>query len=177
MTHHFATPILPMLVLAALLALLTPRLVLAAESPAGSVKSVSGQAVVWRGGAAHTLKPGERIFEHDVFVTGKTGSLGLVLRDNTTLALGPSSRLEVTEFLFAPKKNELAQTLRLSRGSMAMVSGETAKFNPDAAKMETPLCAIGIPGAHFRLWASPGGETQAEAAQTVPAVTGREAAE
>lgn len=175
MTRHFATPMLPLLVLALLLALFAARPILAAETPAGSVKSVSGQAVVWRGGAAHALKNGERIFEHDVLVTGKNGSLGVVLRDNATLSLGPSSRLTVSKFLFAPEKGALAQVLRLSRGSMAAVSGEIVKLNPAAAKVETPLYTIGIRGTHFRLCVAPGNETPAEAAQTVPAATTPEA--
>ena len=124
----------------------------ASDSAAGSVKNISGPATVARGGAAPmALKRGDRIFEKDVLVTGKDASLGLILRDDTTLALGPGSRLVVERFLFEPAKGNLAQVLRITRGSMATVSGEIVKLNPNVARVETPLYSIGIRGTHFLL--------------------------
>jgi len=135
-------------------------------TPAGSVKNITGVAAVLRAGATAQLKPGDRVFEKDVLTTGKASSMGLIMRDNSTLSLGPSSRLVVERFLFAPEKDALAQALRLSRGSMAAVSGEIVKLNPDVAKVDTPLYTIGIRGTHFQLCVEPGHETPEEAAQT-----------
>jgi hypothetical protein len=135
--------------------------------PAGSVKNVSGEAAVIRAGAAPlALKPGDRIFARDVLTTGAGAALGLVLRDNTTLGLGPNSRLVLERFLFAPATGSLAQALRLSRGSLAAVSGEIVKLNPEAARVDTPVCSVGIRGTHFLLHMEPGFETPEEAAQT-----------
>jgi hypothetical protein len=137
------------------------------EEPAGSVKSVSGQAAVIRAGASPVaLKPGDRVFEKDVLTTGKNASMGLVLRDNTTLGMGPDSRLVVERFLFAPATGSLAQVLKLTRGSLATVSGEIVKLNPEVARVDTPLYTIGIRGTHFLLHMEPGFETSEEAAQT-----------
>lgn len=149
--------------------LLCGSLALAAgEGPAGSIKSVTGEAQVIRAGAAPAgLKPGDRIFEKDVLTTGKGASLGIILRDNSTLALGPGSRLVVERFLFEPEKGALAQVLRLSRGSMAAVSGEIVKLNPGMAKVETPIYTVGIRGTHFLLHQEPGFETPEEKAQAV----------
>ena len=176
--HAFPRLAFLRLALAALLLALAPVLAAAAEaSPAGSVKNVTGVAAVLRGGGAPLpLKPGDRVFEKDVLTTGKSSSIGLILRDNSTLSLGPSSRLVVERFLFAPEKGALAQVLRLSRGSMAAVSGEIVKLNPEVAKVETPLYTIGIRGTHFLLTVEPGHETKAEAAQTPEATNVPEAA-
>jgi len=154
-----------------LLALPVRPALAAGESPAGSVKSVTGEAQVLRTGVAPlTLKRGDRVFEKDVLTTGKGGSLGLVMRDNSTLALGPGSRLVVERFLFEPEKGALGQVLRLSRGSMAAVSGEIVKLNPAVAKVDTPVYSVGIRGTHFLLSVEPGFETPEEAAQAaVPA--------
>jgi len=84
-----------------------------------------------------------------VLTTGKGSSLGLVLRDNSTLSLGPSSRLVVERFLFAPEKGALASVLRVAKGSAACVTGEIAKLSPDAVKVQTPTATIGIRGTHF----------------------------
>ncbi len=145
----------------------------AGEPAAGSVKSVSGEAQVLRIGAAPlALKQGDRVFEKDVLTTGKGAALGLVMRDNSTLSLGPGSRLVVERFLFEPEKGALAQVLRLSRGSMAAVSGEIVKLNPAVARVDTPVYSVGIRGTHFLLNVEPGFETPEEAAQAVvPVVT------
>jgi len=151
-----------------LLALPVRSAVAAEASPAGSVKSVSGEAQVLRSGAAPLpLKHGDRIFEKDVLTTGKGAALGLVLRDNSTLSLGPGSRLVVERFLFEPEKGALAQVLKLSRGSMAAVSGEIVKLNPAVAKIDTPVYSVGIRGTHVLLNVEPGFETPEEAAQAV----------
>ncbi len=135
-------------------------------APAGSVKNISGTARLIRGGGeAVALNPGDRVFEKDVLVTGPDGSLGVILRDDTVLSLGPGARLVIEKFLFDPAKGALAQTLRLTRGSMAAVSGAIVKLNPAAAKVETPLYTIGIRGTHILVNMEPGHETPEEAAQ------------
>lgn len=177
MPKHPATPqrfLCTLAVLALPLLAIQARPALAAEaSPAGSVKSVSGEAQVLRGGATPlALKHGDRIFEKDVLTTGKGAALGLVMRDNSTLSLGPGSRLVVERFLFEPEKGALAQALKLSRGSMAAVSGEIVKLNPAVARIDTPVYSVGIRGTHILLNVEPGFETPEEAAQTVASPAG-----
>lgn len=136
-----------------------------AGNPAGSVKNAAAASVIRAGAAPLALNSGDRVFEKDVLVTAGQGSLGLILRDNTTLALGPGARLVLERFHFEPASGGLAQTLRLTRGSLAAVSGEIAKLNPAAAKVDTPLYTIGIRGTHFLLSVEPGAETPVERAQ------------
>jgi hypothetical protein len=78
----------------------------------------------------------------------------------------------VERFLFEPEQGALGQVLRLSRGSMAAVSGEIVKLNPAVARVDTPVYSVGIRGTHFLLSVEPGFETPEEAAQTaIPAHT------
>ncbi|MBU1042739.1 MAG: FecR family protein [Proteobacteria bacterium] len=139
---------------------LSSTLAAEADSPAGSVKSFTGQAQVARHGAAPApLNPGDRIFEKDVLTTGKDSSLGLVMRDNSVVSLGPGSRLVVERFLFAPEKGALASILRVAKGSSAMVTGEIAKLSPNSMKVYTPTATIGIRGTHFLVNVEDGAET------------------
>lgn len=173
MSQHHAVKYSLLATLVALALGLAPQRAQAEDAPpAGSVKSVNGEAQVLRSGAGPlALKHGDRIFEKDVLTTGKGASLGLVLRDNSTLSLGPGSRLVVERFLFEPEKGALAQVLKLSRGSMAALSGEIVKLNPAAAKIDTPVYSVGIRGTHFLLNVEPGFETPEEAAQAPAAQT------
>lgn len=139
------------LALTALLAICSgPALAADADNPAGSVKSIEGRPMVIRGSAAAApLTPGERIYEKDVLTTDANGSLGLIMRDNSLLSLGPRTRLVVERFLFAPEKGALASVLRVARGSSAIVSGEIAKLQPNSMLVMTPTATIGIRGTHF----------------------------
>lgn len=142
---------------------------LAAEdgAPAGSVKSFTGLAQVARLGAAPApLNPGDRIFEKDVLTTGKDSSLGLIMRDNSVVSLGPGSRLIVERFLFAPEKGALTSILRVAKGSSAIVTGEIAKLSPGAVKVLTPTASIGIRGTHFLVNVEDGVENGVETAPT-----------
>ncbi|MBA4358295.1 MAG: hypothetical protein C0405_11300, partial [Desulfovibrio sp.] len=122
----------------------------AGDGPAGSVKSLSGEAKVARDGAAPApLKPGDRIQEKDVLTTGPGASLGLVMRDNSTLSLGPGSRLVVERFLFAPEKNSLSSLIHLKKGSMACATGEMARLSPENMQFLAAGYTIGIRGTHF----------------------------
>lgn len=132
-----------------------------AATPAGSVKSSTSLAQVVRNGAPPApLKPGDRIFEKDVLTTGAGASLGLVMRDNSVLSLGPESRLVVERFLFAPEKNALASLLRLKKGSMACVTGEIARLSPETMKVMASGYSIGIRGTHFLVHAEDGPDTE-----------------
>jgi hypothetical protein len=143
--------VLGVLVLAALVSAPCATALAAEEDgPAGSVKSFTGVAQVARLGAAPApLKSGDRIFEKDVLTTDLNSSLGLIMRDNSMISLGPGSRLVVERFLFAPEKGALASILRVAKGSSAVVTGEIAKLSPDAVKVLTPTATIGIRGTHF----------------------------
>lgn len=138
------------LALAALLAAAVPPAFAAADAPAGSVKAITGEAKVARDGAAPTaLKAGDKIYEKDVLTTSAAASLGLVLRDNSTLSLGPSSRLVVERFLFAPEKGALASLIRIKKGSMAYTTGEMAKLSPETMQFMAAGYTIGIRGTHI----------------------------
>lgn len=149
-------PYLMAISLLLLLACAAPPLLAAEATPAGSVKSASGDTQVNRQNSAPlALKSGDRIFEGDILTTGKEGSLGLVMRDNSTLSLGPNTRLIIERFMFAPEKGELASVIRLTRGSLAGVSGEITKLKPESAKVITPSFIVGIRGTHFLISVPP----------------------
>jgi hypothetical protein len=81
--------------------------------------------------------------------TGTGASLGLVLRDNSTLSLGPGSKLVVERFLFAPEKNNLSALINLKKGSMACNTGEMTRLSPGGMQFLAARYTIGIRGTSF----------------------------
>lgn len=120
-----------------------------AEETAGVVRIAAGQATITREGLAFPAAVGTKLLVGDILATGPDGSLGFILRDNSTLSLGPESNLVIREFLFAPAQGKLGLLVRLSRGTMACISGLIGKLAPESVRFETPSATIGIRGTRF----------------------------
>jgi hypothetical protein len=121
----------------------------AAASSVGLVKVVVGNAVVQRGDQTLSARPGLLLMEGDLLRTGADGRLGVVLRDDTRVSLGPETEIRIDRFVFAPAQGHLALVLKMARGVAAYVSGKIAKLDPDAVRVETPVAIVGVRGTRF----------------------------
>jgi hypothetical protein len=115
----------------------------------GVVRNAAGSATVTRGGNVLPATTGTRLQIGDTLGTGPDGSLGVTLRDDSSLSLGPSSSLVLKDFLFSPSEGKYSLLVRLSRGTMAYLSGLIGKLAPEKARFETPTATIGVRGTHF----------------------------
>ncbi len=137
-------------VIVAVVAGAAPALAAAPET-AGVVRVSSGPATVTRDGKVFPAAVGTKLRAGDTLATGPGGSLGVVLRDNSSLSLGPESRLVIRTFLFAPAEGKLGLLVGLSRGTLAFISGLIGKLAPESVRFETPSATIGIRGTRFAL--------------------------
>lgn len=115
----------------------------------GSVKLSSGAAVVLRAGQALPAQPGLQLELNDLLRTGADGSLGVILRDDTRISLGPESEVVLDQFLFAPAAGELSLVVRMVRGIVQFISGEIGRLAPERVKFETPVGVVGVRGTRF----------------------------
>lgn len=115
----------------------------------GSLRTVQGQVFLLRGGTERLVAGPERLYQGDVVRTGDKGSVGLLLRDDSAISLGPRSRLALEDFAFAPAQGKLSLVARLFKGTMAFLSGRIAKLSPESVKVETPVATVGIRGTYF----------------------------
>jgi hypothetical protein len=117
---------------------------------AGFVKSVRGNVQLL--GAAGTARPaaaGDALAVVDRIVTGPDSSAAVVLRDDTTLVVGPSSRLDLKEYHFDATTQDGGMLVSLLRGSLRMITGLIGKAHPEAIRVETQTATIGIRGTDF----------------------------
>jgi len=114
--------------------------------PAGRVKIVSGTAFVVRDEKAMPAQVGMALFEADSLRTGGNGHLGVTLKDDTRISLGPASEVRLDRFIYAPAESRFGVVLRLVHGVAAYVSGRIAKLAPDSIRLETPAAIVGIRG-------------------------------
>lgn len=115
----------------------------------GYVMKVSGEAAVVSDGKSIPAAVGTPVMLGSTLRTGPGGALGVTLKDNTVMSFGPNSELQVDEFLFAPARNELKLTARITRGTLNFISGMIAKLRPEAVQVQTPTGTIGVRGTHF----------------------------
>jgi hypothetical protein len=115
----------------------------------GSVKNVRGTVSVVRAGETIPARPGLKLVAGDILETGTDGALGLVLRDDSLLSLGPSSRVAIERFLFNPAEGKLGLTTRILQGTLAYLSGFIGKLAPESTTFVTPVATIGVRGTHF----------------------------
>ncbi len=122
----------------------------AEDSPViGSVKTVQGRAFIIRDGNMIPAETGQRLYKNDSLFTKDTGALGVILRDDTVLSIGPESKILLEEFDFAPAQNKLSFVARMFKGIASVLTGKIAKLAPDAARFETPVATIGMRGTSF----------------------------
>ena len=116
----------------------------------GTIKLVNGSvSAVGPQGEKRTLKPGDPVTVADQVLTGPDSAASLVLRDGTTLMLGPDSQLEIKGFTFDAAKQEGNLFLSVLRGTMRMITGLIGKGHPEAVKINTPTSLIGVLGTDF----------------------------
>ena len=117
-----------------------------AHSAAGRIKVVSGSAFIVRGGAALAARAGDTVFASDALRTGVGGSVGVTLKDDTRLSLGPNSEVRLERYVYAPGSGGVGMVLKFVRGVAAYVSGRMARLAPDSIRLETPAAIVGVRG-------------------------------
>ncbi|HEX7943610.1 MAG TPA: FecR family protein, partial [Phenylobacterium sp.] len=93
--------------------------------------------------------PGYQLLVSDVLVTGKDGRIGVTFIDNSRFAVGPNSRLALSQFEFDDTTHRGRFLTTLDRGSLAIISGQVARENKDAMRVRTPTAVLAARGTRF----------------------------
>jgi hypothetical protein len=112
----------------------------------GRIKVVSGSAFIVRASGLVPAQAGQAVFQADGLRTGAGGRIGITLRDDTRLSLGPNSEVRLDRFAYVPSESQLGFVLKIVRGVVAYVSGRIAKLSPDSIRLETPGAIVGVRG-------------------------------
>lgn len=115
----------------------------------GRIKSHVGMVAIQRGGAMIAARPGLALEQGDILVTGKTGRVGVAFLDNTRMALGPNSKVTLSEFAYDRARQTGTFVTSVNRGSLGVVSGNIAKSKRDAMRVRTPTSVLGVRGTKF----------------------------
>ena len=108
-----------------------------------------------RAGELVPAHAGQVVCEADGLRTGPDGRVGITLKDDTRVSLGPSSEVRLDRFMYAPADGQLGFVLKVVRGVAAYVSGRIAKLAPDSIRLEAPQAIVGVRGTTLALRVTP----------------------
>ena len=109
------------------LVFLTTLILAPASAQIARVKQSAGTAAIERGSTRIPPTLVQQLFAGDRLVTGKDGRMSLSFVDNTRFAVGPNSRVSVSEFQYDRTRQKGTFVTQVDRGSLAVVSGKIAK--------------------------------------------------
>ena len=137
------------LLLAALSTLLMAGSCRAEETVAGIIKKKEGQVEIVRAGKSFAAEVGSTILPGDVLKTAKGSSVGVMLKDETRMAVGPGSQMALDRYAFNAETKEGNILVNVVKGTFSMISGLVVKHNPTNSKIKTPTATAGIRGTSF----------------------------
>jgi hypothetical protein len=115
----------------------------------GSVRKVEGESLIIRGDQQLAAKPGVRLLVGDIMRTGSDGAMGVILRDDTIIAMGPNSEMILTEFVFQPEKERFSMLTQMLKGTFSYLAGVMSTLSPESVRVETPVAMVAVQGTSF----------------------------
>ena len=122
-----------------------------AETDVALVKKVEGSPSIVRNALSMPAKSGMKLYVTDKIVAGSGDVIGIIFNDGTTLSAGPSTELDLNEYVFDPASAKFAFAMYLKRGTLVYSSGKLGKLAPDAVKLNTPRSSVGVRGTRLVL--------------------------
>ena len=120
-----------------------------AQEYAGVVKTAKGVASVERAGKNISAVPGVQLHQGDRILTGNNGYVGITMRDDTLLTLGPGSSMSLDGYSFDPKTHDGNFLASLSKGMLSVVTGLIARRQPEQFAVKTRVSTMGVRGTEF----------------------------
>lgn len=125
--------------------------VTAAEREAGFVQNVSGQSYIVRNSVTLPAKVKDKLMEKDILLTGKNGSMGIIMKDNSVMSIGSNTRLAISKFHFERADEKSSFIAQIKKGTVVYMSGLLAKINVRGISFQTPTAVCGLRGTKLAI--------------------------
>ncbi|MCX4189699.1 FecR family protein [Methylophaga sp. OBS3] len=125
------------------------------ESTIGTIKTLSGEVSVVRGGDVIDATLGAPLYAQDSLKTGTSGSVGILLHDDARLSLGPDSTMALEQFSFNPQTHDGQASVAIQQGTLSVISGKLTEKRPGALQVKTPAAILAVRGTEFSVKVDP----------------------
>ncbi len=134
------------LLIAALAAFLVAQPALA---DIGRIKNVTSGVQIIRDGRTITARPGLPLEVGDQIRTGNRARVGITLSDDSRMALGPNSRITLSEYEYNRRRQTGRSVTTVNRGRLGVTSGNITRSGRDRMRVRTPTSTLGVRGTTF----------------------------
>ncbi len=134
------------LLIAALAAFLVAQPALA---DIGRIKNVTSGVQIIRDGRTITARPGFPLEVGDQIRTGNRARVGITLSDDSRMALGPNSRITLSEYEYNRRRQTGRSVTTVNRGRLGVTSGNITRSGRDQMRVRTPTSTLGVRGTTF----------------------------
>lgn len=114
-----------------------------AQQAIGSATTTQNQVTRELSGAAGPLSVGDSVFRNEVVRTGTDSLAKLIFLNSTNLAVGPTSRVVLDQFVYEGDQSAGKVAVGLAKGLFRFTTGNLDK---KAYTISTPTAAIGVRG-------------------------------
>jgi hypothetical protein len=97
-------------------------------------------------GGGSTIQSGDGVSQGEVIKSGPSGSTKIGFSDGTSLSIGSSAQVTLSQFVFSDKKNFKNATFELGKGVFRFVTGNSDK---NAYQIKTPTSTLSVRGTIF----------------------------
>jgi hypothetical protein len=108
-----------------------------------------GTLMIERAPKQIALHQGSTVYENDIIITKKGGSVGILFSDDSVLSLGEDSIIVLDRYIFQPKQERYEFILDFKKGTASYESGKIGKKDPAAFRFNVPEGTIAIRGTKF----------------------------
>ncbi len=121
----------------------------AQEARSGTFKTVQGVVTVGQGDYTRQVAPGGAVMQAEQVQTDAAAAAVLMLRDGTTIAIGPNTTVDLTRFQFDGTTQQGHLAIRVLQGTIRLVTGLLGKVQPENVKVTTPASTVSVRGTDF----------------------------
>jgi len=115
----------------------------------GIVKTVRGKVLIERGSSKLDARVGDPVQELDRVIVQGDSSVGISMKDETLLGIGPNSTMVIDRYSYDPVTGDGKVETSILKGTLRYVTGLIGKANPQAIKVTTASATIGVRGTEF----------------------------
>jgi hypothetical protein len=100
-------------------------------------------------GAVRALAQDAALFEGETVRTAAVSSVVLAFRDQSVMTVAPASELRLESVRVGASATEGSFVVRLLTGGLRLITGQIARANPRAVRVQTSTATIGVRGTEF----------------------------
>jgi ferric-dicitrate binding protein FerR (iron transport regulator) len=97
----------------------------------------------------HIRRAGLGVFHNESVVTAEASASRVIFRDDSQLSIGPTSWVNLDDFVYNPNPTATAVSISLLKGVFRFVGGTTSREN---FNITTPAVSVGLRGTAFTVY-------------------------